>query len=649
MDDLEHVMGRIGRVLTADAALDVKVRGDRAYAEPGRIVLPSIESFASALGDQAERLMHGLVDHEIGHALDTDFDALEAVGRMGPPELRELAGVFEDAYVEGRRGALMQGSRYNLAFKNQWFLPKALDIVRDPELPMLHRVMVALCYVSRPYGGVAVEELGAADVEAVIEDLRPELDRLPALYPEPRQTAEAIAISRAAWEKVKHLRDDPEEEEDEDEGDNGGGASDEGEDEDEGASGEPPPTNEPAEAPQAQGGEAPTAQAEDTPQPAPTNPEEAINEALRAPLEEPDNGRPYTVFDPTFDVARDFSSELTDNLSNAYEKYRQEALGVVDDLVLAFEHALKSRTQKRLTVSDEEAGEIDVEALGTYAVGATGCEDLWLDYKGEIEGGYAAVGMLIDCSGSMAWSSGSPLEAALGNANGPGSKAHLARLCAIAFHEAMLRCQIPHEVSGFTTLDSDLVDVHPWTQNLRGFFEDHFARLRMACLDAQRRGVDLTTFARTCWGDAATAMLRVPIHGIFKSFEQGDGRGLVLAAGVADNLDGEAVLWQGRRLACRPEHRRVLFVLSDGLPCGSFNDRQGERYLREAVQRVEAAGIEVHGIGINSDAVRGLYPRWWVCRELSDLPRLVMQTMIDTVAEQGGEQGGGRWREELLR
>ena len=47
--------------------------------------------------------------------------------------------------------------------------------------------------------------------------------------------------------------------------------------------------------------------------------------------------------------------------------------------------------------------------------------------------------------------------------------------------------------------------------------------------------------------------------------------GLMLREGLLkENIDGEALLWAYRRLLARPEHRRILMVISDGAPVDDF-------------------------------------------------------------------------------
>ena len=60
-------------------------------------------------------------------------------------------------------------------------------------------------------------------------------------------------------------------------------------------------------------------------------------------------------------------------------------------------------------------------------------------------------------------------------------------------------------------------------------------------------------------------------HIIYKAADQPWRRrknlGLMLREGLLkENIDGEALLWAYRRLLARPEHRRILMVISDGAP-----------------------------------------------------------------------------------
>jgi cobalamin biosynthesis protein CobT len=89
------------------------------------------------------------------------------------------------------------------------------------------------------------------------------------------------------------------------------------------------------------------------------------------------------------------------------------------------------------------------------------------------------------------------------------------------------------------------------------------------------------------------------------------------------NYDGEAVQHILRELRIRTEPRKVLVVISDGLPSGEFNGqrmrqpdyiryiesshRKDANHLLHTIQDARKAGIEVLGVGILSPASRRFY------------------------------------------
>lgn len=652
--DLENTMERIGRILTADSTLRVEIRGDQAFAEPGRVVLPSIDRYEHLGAENAERLLHGLVDHECGHAADSDFDYSQRAHEVDPA-FKLLFNAIEDGYVEARRGYLYAGSHYNLGQKNAWFWSTDLDEkqrsvehrLQDPEHDQWEKFILGLTLALRPDGGVTLEMIEAADARTgmMLRTVWPIVEHIPSLMVESQQSAHCYAATEQIWAIFRPPPPPPPPP--------GGGGGEPDPDakptpkrkgSDPGAPPPPPPTSgggsEKAREEMCEQGVDPEMVLErytkNENKGGCLNPEDAITSAMRKVFDDPADTHPYIVFDPSFDLERDFSSEFTDTLSKAYERDFLTASTITDELVSTLESALFAKRERRLSFSGDEEGEIDVPMLAEYAVGAARSEDLWVDYTAEEDGDHAAVALLVDCSGSM----GNGME------YGEFSKSYLARLCAIAMHEALKRVQVQHEISGFTTIANEDANTHPWAQNREAAYTEHFAQLRRVCIEAHNRGTDLSKFARTCAGDPNDpgTHLTVPIYGVFKGFDTEESRGLVLIAGLAANLDGEAILWQARRLARRSERRKVLLVLSDGYPAGSHDNAAGAKHLTDAVQRALACGIEVYGIGINSDAVRKFYPHSWVCRNLSELPTILFRALLETVVETGTTP----WKEGLL-
>jgi cobaltochelatase CobT len=87
--------------------------------------------------------------------------------------------------------------------------------------------------------------------------------------------------------------------------------------------------------------------------------------------------------------------------------------------------------------------------------------------------------------------------------------------------------------------------------------------------------------------------------------------GLMLREGLLkENIDGEALLWAYGRLLSRPEHRRILMVISDGAPVddSTLSVNSGnylERHLRDVIHEIESRQlVELIAIGIGHDVTR---------------------------------------------
>ena len=118
----------------------------------------------------------------------------------------------------------------------------------------------------------------------------------------------------------------------------------------------------------------------------------------------------------------------------------------------------------------------------------------------------------------------------------------------------------------------------------------------------------------------------VPLyHAIFKTFEEPWRK----AAGRLGNVTtmsltplGESLLFAGRRLAQRPEKRKVLFCLTDGKPVvGAWNEQVTFDHACQAVKKLTAAGVETVGIGILEQSVGAIFPHHAVINNLQELPK----------------------------
>ena len=81
----------------------------------------------------------------------------------------------------------------------------------------------------------------------------------------------------------------------------------------------------------------------------------------------------------------------------------------------------------------------------------------------------------------------------------------------------------------------------------------------------------------------------------------------------------------------RPEKRKVLMVLSDGEPHDGYSRSEGgcEAHLKSVITSLANKGVEVFGIGIESNAVSSYYPNYAVLNSVSDLEKEVIGKMDD--------------------
>lgn len=75
-----------------------------------------------------------------------------------------------------------------------------------------------------------------------------------------------------------------------------------------------------------------------------------------------------------------------------------------------------------------------------------------------------------------------------------------------------------------------------------------------------------------------------------------------------NNIDGEALMYAARRLASRPESRKLIFSLSDGQPeGGQGNDHKLGQNIIRVCEVLRKNRIEVYGFGIDTDDPKKFY------------------------------------------
>ena len=138
-------------------------------------------------------------------------------------------------------------------------------------------------------------------------------------------------------------------------------------------------------------------------------------------------------------------------------------------------------------------------------------------------------------------------------------------------------------------------------------------------------------------------------HIIYKSAEAPMRRSkrslaLMMREGLLkENIDGEALAWAHRRLLARPEHRRILMMISDGAPVddSTLSVNSGsylELHLRQVIDEIEnRSPVELIAIGIGHDVTR-YYQRAVTITDASELAGAMTDKLVELFSEKDDEK-----------
>ncbi len=138
-------------------------------------------------------------------------------------------------------------------------------------------------------------------------------------------------------------------------------------------------------------------------------------------------------------------------------------------------------------------------------------------------------------------------------------------------------------------------------------------------------------------------------HIIYKSAEAPMRRSkrslaLMMREGLLkENIDGEALAWAHRRLLARPEHRRILMMISDGAPVddSTLSVNSGsylELHLRQVIDEIEnRSPVELIAIGIGHDVTR-YYQRAVTITDASELAGAMTDKLVELFSEKSEEK-----------
>lgn len=293
-----------------------------------------------------------------------------------------------------------------------------------------------------------------------------------------------------------------------------------------------------------------------------------------APLEPP-APQPFSEADPDYTVystdhdeeiaAEDLAEPVELERLRAYLDQQLEPLkGAVSRLANKLQRRLQAQ-QNRSWEFDREEGILDAGRLARVVANPT--TPLSFKVEKDTEFRDTVVTLLLDNSGSMR---GRPIS--------------IAAICADVLARTLERCSVKVEILGFTT--------RAWKGGLA----------REAWLNAGR--------------EQQPGRLNDLRHIIYKHADAPwrrtrDNLGLMMKEGLLkENIDGEALEWAHRRMAGRPEARKILMVISDGAPVDdstlSVNPANYlEKHLRDVIAMVERKRqVELLAIGIGHDVTR---------------------------------------------
>ncbi len=313
-----------------------------------------------------------------------------------------------------------------------------------------------------------------------------------------------------------------------------------------------------------------------------------------------------TDFDEIVDAADLCEPEELNRLRASLDQQLSHLQSVIGKLANRLQRRLLAR-QVRSWEFDLEEGYLDTARLARVVANPTHA----LSYKLEKETGFrdTVVSLLIDNSGSMR---GRPIV--------------VAAMSADILARTLERCAVKVEILGFTT---------------------------RAWKGGQSRERWLAQGKRPNAG-----RLNDLRHIIYKSADQPWRRarrslGIMLREGLLkENIDGESLLWAHQRLIARPEHRRILMVISDGAPVDdstlSVNPSNYlERHLRQVIEYIERQSpVELLAIGIGHDVTR-YYQRAVTLVDAEQLGGAVMEQLAE-LFDSGWEQRAVR-RQRAVR
>lgn len=647
-----HEAKNVSSVLGRNSGVKVVFEGSGAYTDGDNIVLPSIDSDVE-LDDWSVKVARGYVDHEAAHVKWTDQDQwIKAINRFKRSKehvvlKKGCLNALEDVRIEKKLIDLYAGSVDNLNAVSTEVIGQ-LMLSLDKRTECLHELsaveiggLAATWYgrVKHGYGHVAGEYFELLDQE--LQDVvKGAVDRLDSV----EETRGVVKIAEdfvAELVRMSEHKDDDDDDDDDskgdDQGDDQGDGDQDGDQEetdgddqgdDQGESGsddgdvdddveggvldaDGDDGNSDADADDGDdgmegsnddgGGDSKQSSDNDGDEGKsisgddqtsinrqsvgsgdvePYDPDklkqQAVERALNPNASARVRGEDFRRFSDRYD--KEVSGSDLHDVPDAYDKMLNETVGQTNVLRRTLERKLAAK-MKRSWVGGQTKGRLDSRRL----VGAvTGSEHIYKTRE-ETDDLDTALMIIVDHSGSM------------------GNRIKTASSATVALAVALENTPIVYAIQGFTT------------EHLPDKVSNKFTTL-----SEYESYMPVVTLRYKEFGDRLSRV-KGKLGGMRYNF----------CHNMCLNVDGVSIEKAGRELLKRPEKRKVLMVLSDGEPNDGYSCIRGglERHLKNVINSLAAQGVEVFGIGIESDAVSSYYPDYAVLNDVADLEKEVIGRM----------------------
>lgn len=601
----------IAQMLSGNS-IKVTQRGVSAYVTPdaeGKPVLINLPYIPDNATEELCDAIQGFLDHEVAHCLFTDFKAFNAIA--GSPPLHGMANLLEDARIEKAMADKFTGCGGNLSNTGEFFLKKyTIPKMQEADLAGDSEAMVGVLSVPliRSMAGQRVfsefmrgKEHHVEDFYDKIKDLKPKIESM-------ASTADAITLAR---EIRKRMGADEEEEgsgpgsappkrtggKGKGSGGIGGGSGagageeageeaaggEEGAGEEEGTPGTDPEADENWDDDKDVSGEAsadPAASLRAIDKENANGFDEEMSRQIGVDSAAAAKHAEYLVYSTEEDVIEPLvvGAGYEDSM---FTKLEDKVQHMVGPLQKDLERAIVARSRSTYS-GGHRSGRLHGAGLSKLIVG----DDRVFRHKEENTTKDVAGSLVIDISGSMG-----------------GAKIHLATQAAYAVSQVLDRLKISHEVIGFTT--------GPKICGSSAMMEDEEKRMGrpftrtesiyMPVIKGYGERIGTETKKRFGW---------LPHSRVFRN-----------------NIDGESVEKAARRLLARKEVGKFMIVLSDGAPACAGDSRRAAQHLKRVIKDLINTGINVIGIGIQTDAVKDYYPKSIVINDVDELPSRVVHEL----------------------